>query len=197
MTPSQRISLHAEWWPAACAAQHWDPRDRAMKLRTLGQAVGREITSSSQLNKRDDIDRVKSYLLALADDVDAAGELDHPELGRARRLRVAILEEVNRVGDHYARAIIADKCARAGIEHASFDILPMAAILASLDAIPFPNGAPSLLDQLIITLKCRHPAKEPAASAIWPPPSAISGPGAAAPYAICHLPSAISEPDPF
>lgn len=117
MTTAQRNKLMIEWWPAACRAQGWKVSDRARRLRVLSVAVSfpaghfgnvleclavvaneavaldRPLASASELNSREDVDRVKALLLMLADNLDAAREMDAPEEGAARRVRWVIIEE--------------------------------------------------------------------------------------------------------
>lgn len=113
MTKGQRITLQAEWWPAACRAQGWKVSNRDLRLRVLSVAVSyqtfpsildclaainspeelpRQLDSANQLNNREDIDAVKRVLLMLADNVAAAREVDAPEEGAARRGRFVITE---------------------------------------------------------------------------------------------------------
>jgi len=94
MTAAQRVYLMADIYPRACRCQGWDAKDRALRLRVLGQAVGREITSASELDSTADFDRVKAHLGMLADNLAATVETDRPELGRARRLRSVIRRQL-------------------------------------------------------------------------------------------------------
>jgi hypothetical protein len=94
MTKGQRITLMAEWWPNACQAQDWNPNDRDLRLRVLSEAVKRPLASANDLNTREDIDAVKAHLQMLADNIDAAHETDHPEVGAARRFRHIIEKDI-------------------------------------------------------------------------------------------------------
>lgn len=117
MTDNQRTNIMAYWWPAAARAQGWKASDRALRLRVLSVAVSfppgyfttvldaraaiesnaplkRELESASQLNSREDVDRVKALLFFLADRVQGAHEMDHPEVGTARRSREVIAEHL-------------------------------------------------------------------------------------------------------
>ena len=85
MTTKQRITIFADWWPAACAAQHWNPNDRPLRLQIISQAVGRPVASMGDLDNSADVDQVKAYLLFLADNIDGAREVDTTELGERRR----------------------------------------------------------------------------------------------------------------
>ncbi len=98
MTTPQRITLMADWWPKACRAQGWKQSDRALRLRVLSEAVKRPLASASELNNVDDVTAVKAHLRMLADDVAKTIETDHPEIGRARVLRVAIGDQLKCLG---------------------------------------------------------------------------------------------------
>jgi hypothetical protein len=86
VTTKQRIAILADWWPAACQAQHWDPKDRPLRLQTISQAIGRTIYTMADLDNAADIDQVKAYLKLLADDLDGAHESGNPDPGERRRL---------------------------------------------------------------------------------------------------------------
>lgn len=117
MTDNQRTNIMAYWWPAAARAQGWKAADRARRLRVLSVAVSfppgyfttvldarsvieggvelkRDLVSASELNSREDVDRVKALLFFLADRVQGAHEMDHPEEGTARRTREVIAEHL-------------------------------------------------------------------------------------------------------
>ena len=85
----------ADLWPDACRSRGWNPNDRDLRLTVLSQAVKRPIKSANDLNRTDDFDKVKAYLGFAADDIDATTETDHPEIGRARRLRDQIRDQVS------------------------------------------------------------------------------------------------------
>ena len=110
MTPRQRITLQADWWPAACRAQDWKVNDRALRLRVCAWAVSlvnptqlelleaitsdrqpvRELESTNDLDNAADVDRVKACLLMLADRVDKNNEVGNRQIGSARRKRDVI-----------------------------------------------------------------------------------------------------------
>lgn len=94
MTEAQRIHLMAELWPRACKAQGWRAGDRNLRLRVLGEAVGRPLASASDLNSTTDFDAVKAHLGMLCDNIAATVETDNPEIGRARRLRAVIRRQL-------------------------------------------------------------------------------------------------------
>jgi hypothetical protein len=175
MTAAQRIHLMAELWPRACAAQGWRAGDRELRLRVLGEAVGRTLASASELDSTGDFDAVKAHLGFLAADLAATKETLAPEEGRARRLRAVIRRQLHELagfgGDPQALLvrILADKFA-----HGACDLAPA---LEDLTAAPTfrtdlrtgraREGA-SQLDQVVFTLARilsakRRAAKEAAA----------------------------------
>lgn len=116
MTPQQRITIMADWWPAACRAQGWKSADRALRMRVLSVAVSfppgtfatildalavinsdeplkRPLASANELDSRGDVDRVKALLLFLAGNLKAAQEMDDAKAGVARRSRHVIVDE--------------------------------------------------------------------------------------------------------
>jgi hypothetical protein len=85
-------------WAAACRYQGWT-RDRGLtsaeidiKRKALLAACG--FGSLKDVDKTAGFDAVKARLLALQDDVDGASEVDHPEIGAARRWRQKIEDEI-------------------------------------------------------------------------------------------------------
>ena len=110
MTAKQRIALQADWWPAACEKQGWKASDRALRLRVCAWAVSldnpsqlslltainsdatpaRWLESCNDLDNKEDIDRVKSCLGMLADNLKKTGEVGRPAFGSARRKRDVI-----------------------------------------------------------------------------------------------------------
>ena len=110
MTPRQRITLQADWWPAACRAQGWKTGDRNLRLRVCAWAVSLEnptqlellaainsecepvrlLISTNDLDNGADVDRVKACLGMLADSLKSTGEVGRPQFGSARRKRDVI-----------------------------------------------------------------------------------------------------------
>ena len=110
MTPRQRITLQADWWPAACRAQGWKVTDRALRLRVCAWAVSldnptqlelldaiasdrqpsRWLESTNDLDNGPDVDRVKACLGMLADQMKETGEVGQPQFGSGRRKRDVI-----------------------------------------------------------------------------------------------------------
>lgn len=150
-------------WTMACRAQGWNKGDRAKRITVLSAAVGRPIESANEIDAHDDFDAVKRRLLTLSDNIDGAHEEIEPEMGRARRLRVAINELMRCIAvysDHpgvamgmagaqaFVSKIIQDKFNRGS--------RVTVVTLEDLTAIPIilQNGRqiPSQLDQLVYTL---------------------------------------------
>ena len=174
MTKQQRIALQSNWWPAACRAQGWKVGDRDLRLRVCSWAVTlenptwlelleainsdrtpeRQLTSTNDLNNKEDVDRVKACLGMLADNTQATGEVGHPEIGRARRLRDIIRDQIKCIGIYqtrpaaYVAEIVNDKFNRAKrMETLTIQDL-------TDDPIILRDGReiPSQLDQLVMTL---------------------------------------------
>jgi hypothetical protein len=123
MTTKQRMSILLDWWPAACNARGWDPKDRDLRLRVVSDAVGRELDTMSTLNNTTDIDKVKAHLGYLADQVDATIETDHPELGDRRRLLWLIGRHSQALSRSSAPLAYAAAIARDRFGHARLDDL--------------------------------------------------------------------------
>ena len=156
MNVKQRNYLMIDLWPMACRTQHWKVSDRELRLRVLGEAIGRPIKSANDLNGTNDFDRVKAHLKALADSVQGAIEVDNPEMGKARRLRERISEVMRCIAlyvadpDGYLREVIKD-----GMHGGRRHECPA---LEDLDARPRFRGSremPSQLEQLLMTLSAR------------------------------------------
>lgn len=117
MTTNQRITLMADWWPAACVAQGWSPNDRAQRLAVLSEAVGRPLKSASELDSVEDVSRVKRHLGKLSGNVAHVREEVAPGIERGRRLRFVIEGKMKALAGHlgregaaaYLAEIIADK----------------------------------------------------------------------------------------
>lgn len=110
MSPKQHRALRGRLWPTACRAQGWNPDDKTLRLRVLSEAVGRPITSSTQINETDDFDAVKRHLLTRADSV--SGAMDSAEAGEARRTMnhvralLAELEELHPAPGEYVQTLL-------------------------------------------------------------------------------------------
>jgi len=174
MTPRQRITLQADWWPAACRAQGWKVSDRDLRLRVCAWAVNlqnptqlelleainsdrtppRQLESTNDLDNGADVDRVKACLGMLADKMKETGEVGRPEIGRARRLRDVIRDQIKCLGVYipkpraFVAEIINDKFNRAG------RLKTLTVRDLTDDPIILRDGReiPSQLDQLVYTL---------------------------------------------
>jgi hypothetical protein len=94
ITKPQIITIMRDWWPAACATQKWDARDRQKRLDVISGAVGRTVESMTELNRTRDVDAVKARLKMLADSVQGAMEDGRPEIGSARTERQFIRSDL-------------------------------------------------------------------------------------------------------
>lgn len=174
MTQKQRITLQADWWPAACRVQGWKVNDRELRIRVCAWAVSlsnptqhelleainsdrqpsRRLMSTNDLDNGADVDRVKSCLGMLADKMKETGEVGRPEIGRARRLRDVIRDQIKCLGVYLPRP-------RAFVEEIINDKFNHGARGRHLtirdltdDPIFLRDGReiPSQLDQLVYTL---------------------------------------------
>lgn len=84
MTTKQRITLMADLWPRACAVKGWNPQDRELRLKVLGQAVGRELESASEINNTNDFDNAKAFLLAIYRPADLESQVAIANMDRTR-----------------------------------------------------------------------------------------------------------------
>lgn len=166
MTTPQRITLMADWWPKACRAQGWNKNDKAKRLEVLSAAVKRDVTSANELNATSDIDAVKAHLGMLASNVAATIETDRPDIGRARRLRNTIGDQLKCLALYHENApawlasVIRDK-----FKHGS-RVMPLTADDLSAEPVYFtdrktgkPREIPSQLDQIVMTLSRAIQAK--------------------------------------
>jgi len=174
MTTKQRIALQADWWPAACRSQGWNEKDRDLRLRVCMWAVSldkpsqlelldaiksdrtpaRWLESTNDLDDKADIDRVKACLGMLADDLKKTEEVGQPQIGRARRLRDVIRDQIKCIGVYlpHPRAFVAE------IINDKFNRARRVETLTVRDLTDDPiilrdgREIPSQLDQLVMTL---------------------------------------------
>ena len=114
----------------------------------------RELESTNDLDNGTDVDRVKACLGMLADKMKETGEVGHPEIGRARRLRDAIRDQIKCLGVYIPkpRAFVAE------IINDKFNRGRRSEILTIRDLTDDPiilrdgREIPSQLDQLVYTL---------------------------------------------
>lgn len=114
MTKPQRITLMADWWPAACTAQGWNPNDRARRLEVLSQAVGRPLNSANDLDRLTDIDAVKSHLLALSQPANLDAQVAQANMPKTR-----LLHAIRAFNFHpnYVAAILAQRFHQTDLEN--------------------------------------------------------------------------------
>lgn len=174
MTKAQRYLLlidspkrqHTSLWTQACVANAWPRNDREFRLQKLSGALGRQLTSTSDLINNADIDQVFDFLRAAADDIDAARAVDHPAMGRARRLVFKVREVESCLAGYPARdpmgvegvrRLVRSLCADIANKGKSVRVEIMDVEDLSAEPIQFtrdgkPRKIPSQLDQLLITL---------------------------------------------
>jgi hypothetical protein len=83
MTDKQQRWFNTALWPNACRAQGWKVTDRALKLRVVGEILGREISSTKEVGATREFDRVKNELLILADPTNLNAAMASVDDGRA------------------------------------------------------------------------------------------------------------------
>jgi hypothetical protein len=150
MNPSQRSALMGYWWPGACTAMLWDSTDRALRLRVLSQAVGRPLTSASDLKSQTDWDHVKSHLLALSQPANV-----NDQVRIANQPRTRLLYAIRNSG--FARLYIMSICEdRFGLGRSTAEE-------------PWENLSLVQLEQLRNTLTHRARAKQKKAMSISSP----------------------------
>jgi hypothetical protein len=160
MNAKQRTYLQADLWPRACQVQGWDVRDRAKRLEVCGEALGREIESTNEIDSHDEFTTVKNHLLRLADSIQGASEDGDLTESWARVRREKIRRQVRCIalypleaprGTHgaesYVRTMIREMCGRAGYEPEQFE---QASFNSLLEALQFPQ-----LVRLVKTLDAR------------------------------------------
>ena len=158
MTRKQQIYMMA-LWTRACAAQGWPANNRALRLTAISHALGRQVSSASEIRTNAEFDRVKRHLQEAADDLAAAMETETE--GRARRLRWRIRAQVDRLaqiwGDTraahaYLHKLLNDKF-NAGRQRENWLRLEdlTAEPIADLEGLLHP----SQLEQLLMTLTAR------------------------------------------
>ena len=160
MNAKQRMKLQAELWPNACHVQGWDVRDRAKRLEVCGEAIGRVIESTNEIDNHDEFTAVVNRLLKLADSLQGAAEDGDLTESWARTRREKVRRQVRCIAlyplesprgiegaEHYVRTLIRDMCGRAGYEPAQFESAPFAALLESME---FPQ-----LARLVKTIDAR------------------------------------------
>ena len=69
MTANQRKSIILDRWPKVCRVHGWSVKDRNLRLWICSEAVGRQISSMTELNNGSDIDKVFAHLGRLAEAV--------------------------------------------------------------------------------------------------------------------------------
>jgi hypothetical protein len=95
MTDNQRPYYFA-LWKNACERQGWTTKngwktkDIDAKRKQIHTEVFSHPKSSNDINTKEEFGKIKAKFLELADDLDGAIEVDHPELDHARRVRNAI-----------------------------------------------------------------------------------------------------------
>jgi hypothetical protein len=172
MTKAQRYTLlidhrqHVSLWTQACVANAWPKNDRAFRLEKLSEALGREITSTSQLVDNNDITKVFTFLRAKACNLKAAVAMEKPGYERVPQLVYKIREieselagypATDAMGAEGVRRLVRSLCADIANEGKSVRVEIVDVEDLTAEPIEFrrdgkPRRIPSQLDQLLITL---------------------------------------------
>lgn len=167
LSPAQIKTLNGRLWPAACQAQGWPRNDReavaqgfaserAFRLKTLSDILGRELMSSSEIGLVEEFTEVKNRLLALTDNLRAAGEAGDRVPNALRTRRWCALRDIQclllYVDEAYVRAILRERFHRAEVGWEVFDALPLQKIIAEFKDV-------RVLDELLSTLNERLHAR--------------------------------------
>lgn len=91
---SQRTSI-MKLWSSVCKDRGWKSSDRALRLATFGEIIGRTITSADEIGRIDECTKLmKSLKAMLGVDLQAARESDDLTINRARTIRHFIVAEL-------------------------------------------------------------------------------------------------------
>lgn len=161
-------------WGRVCKDRDWPQADRAFRLQTFSQIIGRPIASADQIERIDECTKLMKELTTLLGvSVRAALEADNLYINQARVLRHQILTELIPCLElyiedvrSYLTAIIEDKNRWWKIDRPARDITLMdldARPIEKLDAAGRPRSWPSQLKQLQYTLSARLNDKRNAA----------------------------------
>lgn len=160
MTDKQQLWFNASLWPAACRAQGWKTNDRALKLRVVGEILGRQIGTTKEVEPKQEFDRLKDRLQALA----VGGSAKPVQPGRCSAKTLDMLETLfGRALRAHCRANSLDKLDAADIE-ALRDTWTTQAIGKSID---WTDLAPTHVDRLKPFLIWQADPDNPAAEAAF------------------------------
>jgi hypothetical protein len=177
MTQAQRFELlidgryragqpHTSLWTRACRAQGWNRNDREFRLQKLSEALGRQISSTSELNNTDDVTRVFTWLRAKADNLQAAVAMEEPGFERKPQLVYKIREAESELaafpfndpmGADGVRRLVQKLCADIAAKGRSrrvevVDVEDLSAAPITFTRDGHYRKIPSQLDQLLVTL---------------------------------------------
>lgn len=113
MTPAQWF-LYWKLWGQACAVQGWRSGDDAQRRAVHVEVFGHP-KSAKEIDRMGEFDRIKAKFQELAGSVQGAVEVDHPEIGEARRTVKVVERLIACLGlyvedaEAYVRAIVRDK----------------------------------------------------------------------------------------
>lgn len=94
ITPNQRIAI-SKTWNAVCKDRGWKAGDRDLRLRTLGEILGRELTTMDAIGRLDECTKVLHELNAmLGVSVQSGKEAVDQGINRQRNARWLIENEI-------------------------------------------------------------------------------------------------------
>lgn len=172
MTKAQRYTLlidhreHVSLWTLACRANGWPKSDREFRMEKISEIMGREITSTTDLNNTTDVTRLFTFLRAQADDLTAAVAMQTPGFERAPQLKYKIAEVESELtawpasdpmGADGVRRLVRSLCADIANEGTSprveiCDVEDLTAEPIELTRAGNRRKIDSQLDQLLVTL---------------------------------------------
>jgi hypothetical protein len=94
ITPSQRITI-SQLWNKVCKDRGWKSGDRALRLATLGELLGRDLTTMDDIERIAECTKVMNGLkVMLGVSIKAGMEVGDPTLNQARVFKHKILNEL-------------------------------------------------------------------------------------------------------
>lgn len=151
-TRDQRVKFFAEWWPAACAAQQWDPNDRTFRLAKIAEIIGRPVRSINDLDRLRDFDVLIPALSSLARPDNLAAAMRAVEavaIGERKRLVHAVNQLARDLGYADAEAVLQGRLShRFGSEIAALDNQDLAHLRITLTRMQYSRGGVALVQTL-------------------------------------------------
>ena len=123
MTKKQNAKFFGEYWPQVCEVKGWRSDDREQRLEFISVAIGRMVSTTSEVDHLKDYDKLKAECLALLDPTNLSAQLRQLRQEQNRLVRkiqviqVSLLaameegnfEERNEAAERFVLAIMRDK----------------------------------------------------------------------------------------